>query len=194
VKVIESSLPGVLVIEPQIFRDGRGLFLECWNDRQFRMHTGVELRFVQDNHSRSTKGVLRGLHFQRTHPQGKLVRVSTGAVWDVVVDLRLSSPTFGKSFGLRLCGENQRQLWIPPGLAHGFLVLSDLADFQYKTTEYWIPEDEYALRWNDQTVAVQWPLDEIGNGAGDVSWPQLAQRDREAPLLSELLAAGLVYA
>lgn len=167
-----AALDGVLIIEPQVFGDARGFFLESYNARAMEPFLGDGVQFVQDNHSRSARGVLRGLHYQARRPQGKLVRVATGEVFDVAVDLRRSSPTFGKWLGEVLSAQNQRQLWIPPGFAHGFLVLSDMADFLYKTTEYWYPEDERAIRWDDPTIGVQWPLEGIT--------PTLAAKDQNA--------------
>ncbi len=184
-KVNETGLPGVLLIEPKVFGDTRGFFFESWNARVFREATGLNCEFVQDNHSRSAKGVLRGLHFQLVHPQGKLVRVSQGRVWDVAVDVRKSSPNFGQHVAFELSDSNQYQLWIPPGFAHGFLVLSDYADFQYKTTDYWIPEHERSLNWNDPSLRIKWPRLERSY--------QLAGKDRDAPLLGELDAAGDLY-
>ncbi|NBT05296.1 MAG: dTDP-4-dehydrorhamnose 3,5-epimerase [Betaproteobacteria bacterium] len=195
-KVTETSLHGVLLIEPKVFADSRGFFLESWNERVFRESTGVDLCFVQDNHSRSAKGVLRGLHYQCVHPQGKLVRVSSGRVWDVVVDLRLSSASFAQHIGIELSEDNQRQLWIPPGFAHGFLVLSDFADFQYKTTTYWMPQHERSLRWNDPSLGILWPdLDASrGNDAEHVGESiRLAEKDREAPFLDALKAQGALF-
>jgi dTDP-4-dehydrorhamnose 3,5-epimerase len=177
VKVIPTALPEVLILEPKVFGDERGFFLESWNERTFREATGLDVEFVQDNHSRSAKNVLRGIHYQVVKPQGKLVRVVSGAVFDVAVDLRKSSPNFGKWVGVELTAENKRQLWVPPGFGHAFLVLSDAADFLYKTTDYWMAQHDRSLRWNDPTVAVQWPL----AGAG----PQLASKDAAAPLLAD---------
>jgi dTDP-4-dehydrorhamnose 3,5-epimerase len=176
-KVTETSLPGVLLIEPKVFGDARGFFLESWNARAFREATGVDAAFVQDNHSRSVRGVLRGLHYQLVRPQGKLVRVVSGEVFDVAVDLRRSSPTFGRWTGVRLDAATHRQLWIPPGFGHGFLVLSETADFLYKTTEYWSPEHDRSLAWNDPTVGIEWPL------AGTA--PMLAAKDASAPRLAD---------
>ena len=156
--VIKTAIPDVMIIEPKVFGDARGFFFESHNQRRFEEMTGVSLPFVQDNHSRSAKGVLRGLHYQIRHTQGKLVRVSQGEVFDVAVDLRRSSPTFGKSVSVMLTAENHRQLWIPPGFAHGFLVVSDSADFLYKTTDYYAPENERALLWNDPALRIDWPL------------------------------------
>jgi len=195
-KVTETSLSGVLLIEPKVFGDARGFFLESWNERVFRESTGIELCFVQDNHSRSAQGVLRGLHYQLVHPQGKLVRVSSGRVWDVAVDLRLSSPTFGQHFGIELSDENQKQLWIPPGFAHGFLVLSDFADFQYKTTTYWMPQHERCLRWNDPTLGILWPGMETRGDDGVEHFCEsikLAAKDREAPFLESLKAQDALF-
>jgi len=157
--VIETSLPGVLIIEPKVFGDARGFFFESWNERAFAQATGVNPRFVQDNHSRSRRGVLRGLHYQLRQPQGKLVRAARGAIFDVAVDLRRSSPHFGRWFGVALSEENHRQLWVPPGFGHGFLVLSESADVLYKATDYYAPEHERSLLWNDPRVGIDWPLD-----------------------------------
>lgn len=157
-KVIETGIEGLLVLEPKVFGDARGFFMESFNARTFAEVTGLKLNFVQDNHSRSGRGVLRGLHYQVRQPQGKLVRVSQGSVFDVAVDLRRSSPTFGRWYGVELSGENHRQFWVPAGFAHGFYVQSESADFLYKTTDYYAPEHERSLAWNDPTVGVQWPL------------------------------------
>ena len=157
-KLIDTGLPGVLLIEPQVFEDARGFFLETYNARDFH-RAGITAEFVQDNHSRSQRGVLRGLHFQKTRPQGKLVSVSRGAVYDVAVDIDPASATHGKFVGVELNDENHRQLWIPPGYAHGFCVVSDVADFQYKCTDYYFPEDEGGLIWNDPDVGIPWPID-----------------------------------
>lgn len=156
--VTPTSLPEVLILEPKVFGDARGFFFESFNARDFAKVTGLDVQFVQDNHSKSAKGVLRGLHYQIEHPQGKLVRVTQGEVFDVAVDLRRSSPTFGKWEGVVLSAENKRELWIPPGFAHGFLVTSDSAEFLYKTTDYYHPEFECSLLWNDTTVGVHWPI------------------------------------
>ena len=157
-KVIETAIPGLLILEPKVFGDARGFFMESYNAKAFQDATGLDVNFVQDNHSRSGKGVLRGLHYQIEQAQGKLVRVTRGSVFDAVVDLRKSSPTFGQWAGGELSEENSRQLWIPPGFAHGFLVTSDSADFLYKTTDYYAPQFERSLAWNDPTVGVEWPL------------------------------------
>ena len=157
-KVIETAIPGLLILEPKVFGDARGFFMESYNAKAFLDATGLDVNFVQDNHSRSGKGVLRGLHYQIEQAQGKLVRVTRGSVFDAVVDLRKSSPTFGQWAGVELSEENSRQLWIPPGFAHGFLVTSDSADFLYKTTDYYAPQFERSLAWNDPTVGVEWPL------------------------------------
>jgi len=157
-KVIETAIPGLLILEPKVFGDARGFFMESYNAKAFQDATGLDVNFVQDNHSRSGKGVLRGLHYQIEQAQGKLVRVTRGSVFDVAVDLRKSSPTFGQWAGVELSEENSRQLWIPPGFAHGFLVTSDSADFLYKTTDYYAPQFERSLAWNDPTVGVEWPL------------------------------------
>jgi len=156
--VTPTALPDVRIIEPRVFGDNRGFFFESWNARAFAA-SGIEATFVQDNHSRSGRGVLRGLHYQIEHAQGKLVRCVTGEVFDVAVDLRRSSATFGRSIGVALSAENRRMLWIPPGFAHGFVVLSDAADFLYKTTDYWYPEHERTLLWNDPALGLAWPLD-----------------------------------
>lgn len=157
-KAIETTLPGVLILEPKVFGDSRGFFFESFNAREFEAVTGIGTTFVQDNHSMSRKGVLRGMHYQIQHAQGKLVRVISGEVFDVAVDLRKSSLTFGKWVGIHLSADNKRQLWVPPGFAHGFLVLSETAEFLYKTTDYWYPEHERSVVWNDPTIAIEWPL------------------------------------
>ena len=157
-KVTPTSIPSILIIEPRVFGDTRGFFFESFNQRAFNLATGLDVNFVQDNHSRSSKGVLRGLHYQIQQPQGKLVRVVRGSVFDVTVDLRKSSPTFGQWVGVELTEDNHCQLWIPPGFAHGFYVLSDSADFLYKTTDYYAPEFECSLIWNDPTIGIEWPL------------------------------------
>ena len=169
--VAPTGIAGVLLIEPKIFGDARGFFFESWNAQAFAT-AGIPAAFVQDNHSRSPRGVLRGLHYQIVQPQGKLVRVTAGAVYDVAVDLRRASPTFGRWVGERLSGENRRMLWIPPGFGHGFLVLSDSADFLYKTTDYYAPEHERVIAWNDPDLAIAWPL----SGA-----PTLSARDDAGP-------------
>jgi dTDP-4-dehydrorhamnose 3,5-epimerase len=158
-RVIPTAIPDVLIIEPKVFGDARGFFFESFNQRAFNEVTGLDVQFVQDNHSRSAKGVLRGLHYQIEHVQGKLVRVVQGAVFDVAVDIRKSSPTFGKWVGVELSADNYRQLWVPAGFAHGFLVLSHSADFLYKTTDYYHPEHERSIRWDDPTLAIDWPLE-----------------------------------
>ena len=171
-KVTASTLPDVLIIEPRVFSDERGFFYESFNERLFKEATGISARFVQDNHSGSHKGVLRGLHYQITHTQDKLVRVIAGEVVDVAVDIRKSSPTFGQWTSIRLSAQNNRQLWIPNGFAHGFLVLSDFAEILYKTTDYYVPSAERCIRWNDPDLAIDWPLsgapvlsakDQVGN-------------------------------
>ena len=155
--VTPTAIADVLVLEPKVFGDSRGFFLESFNARDFNHATGLEVNFVQDNHSRSKKGVLRGLHFQVDHPQGKLVRVTQGEVFDVVVDIRRDSPTFGQWVGETLTGVNHKQMWVPPGLAHGFLVLSETADFLYKTTDYYHPESERTVLWSDPEIGIKWP-------------------------------------
>ena len=158
-QVTTTAIEGVLLLSPKVFGDSRGFFFESFNARVFAEATGLQLNFVQDNHSRSARMVLRGMHFQVNRPQGKLVRVVRGEVFDVAVDIRRDSPTYGRWVGERLSETNQRQLWVPPGLAHGFLVLSDSADFLYKTTDYYDPTSERCLAWNDPTVGIDWPLD-----------------------------------
>ena len=175
-KVVPTALPDVLIIEPQVFGDERGFFFESFNERKFRELTGVTLPFVQDNHSKSAKGVLRGLHYQVQQAQGKLVRVVSGAVYDVAVDLRRSSPHFGKWVGVELSGENKRQLWVPPGFGHGFVVTTDSAEFLYKTTYYYAPEYERAILWNDPALGIDWPLE------GE---PQLSGKDKAGKLLAD---------
>ena len=172
-KVIETSLPGVLLLEPKVFADARGFFMESYNKRVM-FEAGITQEFVQDNHSRSAKGVLRGLHYQIQQPQGKLVRVVSGEVYDVAVDMRRGSPGFGQWVGMRLSAENKLMAWIPPGFAHGFYVLSESAEFLYKTTEYYAPEHERCLLWNDPALAIGWPLE------GE---PRLSEKDwRGKPL------------
>ena len=161
ITVTPTRLPEVLIVEPRVFGDDRGFFTESWNQRAFAQATGVSDAFVQDNHSRSAHGVLRGMHYQIVNPQGKLVRVVSGRVFDVAVDMRASSPRLGQWAGVELSADNKRQLWVPPGFAHGFVVLSDSADFLYKTTEYYAPEHERALLWNDAQVGIEWPLAEL---------------------------------
>ncbi len=156
-KVIDTAIPDVKIIEPKVFGDERGFFLETFHLKRYQEMLGINLDFVQDNHSRSTKGVLRGLHFQKTKPQGKLVRVVRGEVFDVAVDIRKGSPTFGEWDGVILSEENKRQFWVPPGFAHGFLVLSDIADFEYKCTDYYDQSDEEVLIWNDPMLSIKWP-------------------------------------
>lgn len=156
-KIIPTTIPDLLIFEPKVFGDQRGFFLESYNQLTFQSLTGLSLNFVQDNHSRSGKNVLRGLHYQIQQPQGKLVRVTSGKVFDVAVDLRKSSPTFGRWDGVELSGDNHRQLWVPPGFAHGFVVLSEQADFLYKTTDYYAPEHERCIRWDDPEIGIAWP-------------------------------------
>jgi len=178
--VIETGLPDVLILEPRVFGDERGFFMESYNRQRFA-ELGLPTEFVQDNHSRSARGVLRGLHYQIRQPQGKLVRVVCGAVYDVVVDLRRGSPTFGRWEGVELTEENKRMLWIPPGFAHGYLVLSDSADFLYKTTDFYAPEHERCLLWNDPALGISWPL------SGE---PILSAKDRAGKSLSEAEVYG----
>ena len=175
-KVERTKLPEVLIIEPKVFGDDRGFFQESWSKRRFDEAVGQPVEFVQDNHSRSARGVLRGLHFQKApHAQGKLVRVVAGRVFDVAVDLRRSSPRCGQWVGVELSGDNHRQLWIPPGFGHGYLTLSDSADFLYKSTDYYSPQNERSLAWNDPRVGVEWPLGQLGGA------PVLSGKDAAAP-------------
>ena len=174
-KAVATAIPDVLIIEPKVFGDDRGFFYESWNQRSFE-NLGLNVQFVQDNHSRSQQGVLRGLHYQIQHHQGKLVRAVLGEVYDVAVDLRRSSPTFGQWAGFVLSAENKRMMWIPPGFAHGFYVTSESAEFLYKTTDYWYPEHERCLLWNDPDLAIAWPL--IGE-------PQLAAKDSTGVQLTQ---------
>ncbi|MAT91582.1 MAG: dTDP-4-dehydrorhamnose 3,5-epimerase [Halioglobus sp.] len=168
-KFVETRLRDVYVLEPRVFGDERGFFMESWNAATFR-DAGFDLQFVQDNHSRSARGILRGMHYQTQHTQGKLVRVTSGEVFDVAVDLRRASPTFGQWFGVTLSAENFRMLWVPPGFAHGFYVTSDSADFQYKCTDIYHPDSEVSLAWDDPEVGIEWPLDAGGE-------PQLSGKD-----------------
>jgi len=174
--VITTPLKDCVIIEPKVFGDDRGFFLESYQEQRYLAQAGIKESFVQDNHSRSVKGVLRGLHFQRTKPQGKLVRIVRGEVFDVALDLRSESPSFGQWFGVYLSESNFRQLWVPPGFAHGFQVTSESADFEYKCTEYYYPEDEACIRWNDPTLNIDWPLPQ----------PVLSQKDSAAPSFAEL--------
>ena len=160
-QVHTTKIQDVLVIEPQVFGDSRGFFLESWNQKSLKNDAGIDEIFVQDNHSKSSKGVLRGLHYQLERPQGKLVRVVTGSVLDVVVDIRKSSPTFGQYFSIELNDQNNLQLWVPSGMAHGFLVLSETADFMYKTTDYYTPQYERTILWNDNDLAIDWRLNDV---------------------------------
>jgi dTDP-4-dehydrorhamnose 3,5-epimerase len=176
-KVTTTPIEGLLVIEPTVYGDDRGFFFESFNARRFADLTGMHVEFVQDNHSRSARNVLRGMHYQIRQAQGKLVRVVSGSVYDVVVDLRKSSATFGKWFGIELSAENKRQCWIPPGFAHGFAVTSEFAEFLYKTTDYYAPEHERALLWNDPEVGIEWPLDGM---------PLLSAKDRTALPLTQV--------
>jgi dTDP-4-dehydrorhamnose 3,5-epimerase len=175
-KISPTAIPDVLIIEPRVFGDERGFFFESYNERAFFEATGIAAKFVQDNHSRSVKNTLRGLHYQIRQPQGKLVRVVAGEVFDVVVDIRRNSPTFGQWVGENLSADNKKMMWVPAGLAHGFAVLSDYADFLYKTTDYWAPQHERTLLWNDPDLAIAWPLE------GE---PILAAKDRDGTRLSE---------
>ena len=176
-KVITTAIPDVLIFEPKVFGDDRGFFMESFNQKFFDEAVGRHIEFVQDNHSRSSKGVLRGLHYQIQQPQGKLVRVANGTVFDVAVDVRRTSATFGKWVGVELSAENQRQLWVPEGFAHGFLVLSETADFLYKTSNYYAPAHERSIRWDDQDIGIAWPC-------GDAA-PVLSTKDQKGRPLSE---------
>jgi len=177
VEVVKTPLGGVLLIKPKVWGDARGYFVETWQQERYAA-AGIDLPFVQDNHSRSAYGILRGLHFQKTRPQGKLVHVSSGSVFDVAVDIRAGSPSFGQWYGVELTQDNQWQLWVPPGLAHGFVVTSEYAHFHYKCTEYYCPQDEGAIRWNDPDLGVVWP----------VECPVLSQKDTVAPSWREFQA------
>ena len=175
-KATRLAIPEVVLIEPQVFGDARGFFFESFNQKTFNEATGTNHPFVQDNHSRSSQGVLRGLHYQIQQPQGKLVRVARGKVWDVAVDIRKSSPTFGQWVGAELSEDNQHQLWVPPGFAHGFVVLSESADFLYKTTDYYAPEHERCIAWNDPQLAIDWRY------AGE---PRLSAKDAQGLMLAQ---------
>ena len=181
-KIIATAIPDVLIIEPRVFGDARGFFFESFNEQAFRAATGLDVAFVQDNHSRSAQGVLRGLHYQIKQPQGKLVRVVRGAVFDVAVDLRQASLTFGQWVGVELSEENHRQLWVPAGFGHGFLTLSETADFLYKTTDYYAPEFERCIAWNDPTLGIEWPLDGLT--------ALLSQKDQAGVLLANAEVFG----
>ena len=178
-KRVDTGIAGLYVIEPRVFGDDRGFFMESWNQRTFA-ELGLACDFVQDNHSRSARGVLRGLHFQNPNPQGKLVRVVSGRAWDVAVDLRRSSPTFGKWHGVELSAENKRLFWVPPGFAHGFISLEDDTDFLYKCTTFYDPGSEHSLLWNDPAIGIEWPLEGLE--------PQLSGKDAEGRPLSEIEA------
>jgi dTDP-4-dehydrorhamnose 3,5-epimerase len=180
-KVTPLAIPDVLLIEPRVFGDERGFFYESFNQRAFNLATGLDLQFVQDNHSKSAQGVLRGLHYQVQNPQGKLVRAAAGEVFDVAVDIRRDSPTFGKWVGQLLSADNKHQLWVPPGLAHGFVVLSETAEFLYKTTDYYAPEHERSIAWNDPTLAITWP--DLGTP------PKLSAKDMAAMSFRQACAA-----
>ena len=177
-KVINTNIPEVKIIEPKVFGDERGFFLETYSEERYNELLELDLHFVQDNHSRSTKGVLRGLHFQKNNPQGKLVRVVRGEVFDVAVDIRQGSPTFGQYVSVVLSEENKKQFWVPEGFAHGFLVLSDSADFEYKCTNYYDPSSEGCLLWNDPELGIEWPLQDLT--------PLLSEKDKQGKLLKDL--------
>lgn len=180
-KVVATDLPAVLILEPRVFEDARGFFFESWNRHAFLEATGVDAAFVQDNHSRSARNVLRGLHYQVKQPQGKLVRVTVGEIWDVVVDLRRGSSSFGKWAGFTLSAADRRMAWIPAGFAHGFLVTSEVAEVQYKATDYYAPEHERTLLWNDSALGIRWPV------SGE---PILAEKDRRGAPLAECEACA----
>ncbi|WED20632.1 dTDP-4-dehydrorhamnose 3,5-epimerase [Vibrio sp. JC009] len=175
-EIINTSIPEVKIVQPKVFGDERGFFLETFQAERYRDIIGSDLTFVQDNHSRSSKGVLRGLHFQKTKPQGKLVRVVRGEVFDVAVDIRKGSPTFGKWEGVILSEQNKTQFWVPPGFAHGFVVLSDTADFEYKCTDFYDPADEGSIRWDDPDLSIKWPVEK----------PVLSEKDAVAGLFRDL--------
>jgi dTDP-4-dehydrorhamnose 3,5-epimerase len=180
-KVIQTPLPGVLVIEPQVFKDDRGFFLQSYHEKQF-WDAGIPETFVQDNHSFSQRGTLRGLHYQLKHPQGKLVRVVSGEIFDVAVDIRQGSPTFGKWVGDVLSAENKKQLYVPQGFAHGFCVLSETADFLYKCTDFYTPGDEYCIRWDDSDININWPIRDPILSAKDGAAPSLKDAKAHLPL------------
>lgn len=179
-KVTPTAIADVLIIEPKVFGDARGFFYESFNQQAFNDATGTHLQFVQDNHSRSSKGVLRGLHYQVKQPQGKLVRVVRGAVFDVAVDIRKESATYGEWVGLELSEDNHKQLWVPPGFAHGFLVTSESAEFLYKTTDYYAPEHERCILWNDPAIGIRWPMD-----SHEIDSPLLSAKDKQGKLLTD---------
>ena len=183
--VITTAIPDVLILEPKVFGDSRGFFFESFNAKDFANVTGLDIHFVQDNHSKSAKGVLRGLHYQLQQAQGKLVRVTQGAVFDVAVDIRKSSPTFGKWVGCELSNTNHRQFWVPAGFAHGFVVVSESADFLYKTTNYYAPAHEKCIAWNDPSIGIQWP---------EGITPLLSAKDQQGVSLKEAEAAEAVFA
>ncbi len=181
--VNKTAIPDVLIIEPKVFGDERGFFFESFNQAEFEATVGRKVNFVQDNHSKSAKGVLRGLHYQNPNPQGKLVRVTQGEVFDVAVDIRTNSKTFGRWVGEILSAENKRQLWIPEGFAHGFLVLSDTAEFLYKTTDFYAPEYEGCLRWDDPLLSIKWPLNQS---------PRVSSKDENGQLFSEIFKVKII--
>lgn len=178
-EVVQTPIAGVLLVKPKVWGDQRGYFVETWQQQRYAA-AGIEQPFVQDNHSMSARGTLRGLHYQKTRPQGKLVYVSLGSVFDVAVDIRRDSPTYGKWFGVELSQQNQWQMWVQPGLAHGFVVTSEISHFHYKCTDYYCPEDEAAIRWNDPTLGIDWPVDA----------PLLSAKDQAAPLWAEAMQAA----
>lgn len=175
-KIIKTDIEDVLIIEPKVFGDERGFFMETFSANRYKNEANIDLNFVQDNHSRSSYGILRGLHFQKNNPQGKLVRVVSGEVFDVAVDIRPNSETYGKWVGVHLSGKNKRQLWVPPGFAHGFVTLSETADFEYKCTDYYKPDDEHCLIWNDKSIGINWPIEN----------PVLSEKDKNGLKLENL--------
>tara|TARA_B110000879_G_C11180829_1_gene518236 strand:+ start:4086 stop:4622 length:537 start_codon:yes stop_codon:yes gene_type:complete len=175
-KVIKTKIKDCVIVQPDVYEDERGFFLETFHHERYMHELNITKPFIQDNHSNSKKGILRGLHFQKNKPQGKLVRAVTGEVFDVAVDLRQDSITYGKWEGVFLSGKNKKQMWVPPGFAHGFLVISDYVDFEYKCTDYYDPDDEGSLRWNDPTINIDWPLQD----------PTLSEKDFNAPFLNDL--------
>ena len=179
-EIIEKPMKGLYIIEAKVFKDNRGFFMESWNKKEFE-EMGLDFKFVQDNHSRSVKGVLRGLHFQRVRPQGKLVRVIRGRVYDVVVDLRRNSETFKKWYGIELTDDNGLMMYIPKGFAHGFLVLSDVADFFYKVTEFYLPKYDFGIRWDDPDISIEWPIDKVEKLI-------ISEKDKNLPYLKDIIS------
>lgn len=185
-RIQKTKIPGLCVVQPTVFQDGRGFFMESFNQRQFNAVLGLNVTFVQDNHSCSAKGVLRGMHYQAQQAQGKLVRVVHGTIFDAVVDLRPSSDTFGQWFSILLSADNKQQLWVPAGLAHGFLVVSDSAEVLYKTTDYYAPAYQATLAWDDPSVGIDWPLQQYG-----IAYPMLSEKDQRGRSLQDLLTSKM---